>query len=126
MADEPQHAGPGAIALGEELAGRARDAAYTAVGLGILGFQRLQVRRHALAQRLSDEPGAAPGGPFGELRVVLASGARQLDGWMEEALSLVDAGVAPIEDQLPPVARAVVSRGRALGSHLHEIVRSVA
>ena len=113
---------PGPSALGEELVTRARDAAYTAVGLGILGFQRLQVRRHDLAHRLTTEGG----GPADELRAVLSSGARQLDGWMEGTLALVDAGLQPIEGQLPPAARELVVRGRALGSHLHHWVKSVA
>ncbi len=112
-------------ALAEELVTRARDAAYTAVGLGILGFQRLQVRRHSLVHHLTGDDAPA-GGAGDELRAVLATGASRLDGWMEGTLALVDAGLQPIEDQLPGPARQLVTKGRALGSHLHQLVKSVA
>ena len=124
MADQSRHDETGPAALGEELVSRARDAAYTAVGLGVLGLQRLQVRRHDLTQRLTGETSA--GSPGDELRAVLATGARQLDEWVEGTLALVDAGLQPIEGQLPPAARQLVVRGRALGAHLHELLSSVA
>ena len=38
----------------EDLTRRAEEALYTAVGLGILGFQHLQVRRRELARSLED------------------------------------------------------------------------
>jgi len=52
----------------EDLTHRAEEALYTAVGLGILGFQHLQVRRRELARSLEDivrqvtdpRPGAGP------------------------------------------------------------------
>lgn len=124
MHEQSPRTASGAAALGEQLVTRARDAAYTAVGLGILGFQRLQVRRRDMAQRLSGD--AATGAPADDLRALLATGARQLDEWLEGTLALVDSGLQPIEGQLPPVAREIVTRGRALGSQLHELVKSVA
>jgi hypothetical protein len=36
-----------------DVAQRAEDAAYTAVGVGVLGFQQAQVRRRAVQQRLA-------------------------------------------------------------------------
>jgi hypothetical protein len=124
MTEQPRQPDFGPAAIGEELVAKARDAAYTAVGLGILGFQRLQVRRHDLVHRLGADSVAAR--PVDELKSVITSGARQLDEWMEGTLALVDSGLEPIEGQLPPAARAVVTRGRALGSQLHQIVKSVA
>ena len=38
--------------LATEVANRARDAAYVAVGLGVLGLQRAQVQRQEWAKRL--------------------------------------------------------------------------
>jgi len=39
----------------DEVATRARDVAYVAVGLGVLGFQRAQVERRQLQQRLGTD-----------------------------------------------------------------------
>ena len=37
----------------EDLANAVRDAAYVSVGLGVIAFQRLQVRRNELAKAIS-------------------------------------------------------------------------
>jgi hypothetical protein len=39
----------------------AQDAAYVSVGLGLIAFQRLQVRRHELHKALSGQAGEAKG-----------------------------------------------------------------
>jgi hypothetical protein len=36
-----------------------KDAAYVSVGLGVIAFQRLQVRRNELSKQLSEQSGAA-------------------------------------------------------------------
>ena len=43
----------------EKIAQTARDAAYVAVGLGVIGFQKAQVRRHELAGRIGASNDAA-------------------------------------------------------------------
>lgn len=72
MPARPRTPGERPVRLGnidvEELTRRAEEALYTAVGLGILGFQHLQVRRRELARSLEDivrqvtdpRPGAGP------------------------------------------------------------------
>ena len=67
-ADPPSTGGLGWAIDVEDLTHRAEEALYTAVGLGILGFQHLQVRRRELARSLEDivrqvtdpRPGAGP------------------------------------------------------------------
>lgn len=39
----------------------AKDAAYVSVGLGVIAFQRLQVRRNELAKTFNDQSGVALG-----------------------------------------------------------------
>ncbi len=80
---------------GEDLGTQARDAAYTAVGFGVLAFQRLQVRRRELVQQV--------GGREGVARFV-----RQV----EEAVDPVLDGV---EQRLPGQARTAVHRARLAG-----------
>lgn len=84
-----------------------RDAAYAAVGFGVLGFQRAQVRRRELARQLQVE------GRLHEARSQLGDLARELD---ERARPLVSQVVQPLLDdaeaRLPPVPRELVSRSR--------------
>lgn len=45
----------------EDLANIVKDAAYVSVGLGVIAFQRLQVRRQELTKSLSGSTGEARG-----------------------------------------------------------------
>ncbi len=45
----------------DDVADAVKDAAYVSVGLGVIAFQRLQVRRHELHRSLSSQAGAATG-----------------------------------------------------------------
>jgi hypothetical protein len=47
----------------DDVASVVQDAAYVSVGLGVIAFQRLQVRRQELGRALSGQ-GAAAGGPL--------------------------------------------------------------
>ena len=48
----------------DEVADVVKDAAYVSVGLGVIAFQRLQVRRNELSKALRGE-GSDPSGPLG-------------------------------------------------------------
>jgi hypothetical protein len=45
----------------EDVASALKDAAYVSVGLGVIAFQRLQVRRNELAKSLGDQTALAQG-----------------------------------------------------------------
>jgi hypothetical protein len=45
----------------DDVADAAKDAAYVSLGLGVLAFQRLQVRRNELHKALSSQTGEALG-----------------------------------------------------------------
>jgi hypothetical protein len=47
----------------DDVASAVKDAAYVSVGLGVIAFQRLQVRRQELTKALSGQ-GAEGGGPL--------------------------------------------------------------
>lgn len=57
----------------EDLPRSLRDAAYMAVGFGVLGFQRAQVARRELARRLPDLAEHLPAGVREALEVVGAA-----------------------------------------------------
>ena len=77
---------------GNDLATQARDAVYTAVGFGVLGFQRLQVRRQELVKQV--------GGKDGVVRFV-----RQVEAKVDPVLD-------DVEKRLPDQARTAVHRAR--------------
>ncbi len=45
----------------EDVASALKDAAYVSVGLGVIAFQRLQVRRNELGKQLSEQATLAQG-----------------------------------------------------------------
>ncbi len=84
-----------------------RDAAYTAVGFGVLGFQRAQVRRRQLARQLQVD--ARLEAARSQLWVL----ARELDERLEPFVAdVLEPFLDDAEARLPPVPREVVSRSR--------------
>jgi hypothetical protein len=97
--------------LTTEVTTLARDAAYVAVGLGVLGFQKAQVQRNELRNRLGSD--ATLEGRLSDVRTAVANGVQQLDGLVEGAVTIVESTLQPIEEQLPPAARELARRARA-------------
>jgi hypothetical protein len=99
-------------ALAGELAHRAKDAAYVAVGLGVLGLQRAQVVRHRLATNA-----AGADQRIARLGNGLSLGAQQLADWLEGTAAFVGAQLRPLEDERPETAletaRELADRARA-------------
>lgn len=95
-----------------ELVRRARDAAYVAVGLGVLGLQRAQVVRHELVRQERVDEGVT------RLRAGVATGTRQIGEWLDGTLSVVSA-------QLPEPARELADKARsgleAVGAQLRQL-----
>src|SRR6201995_5765587 len=77
----------------------ARDAVYVAVGLGVLGYQRVQVHRVELQNRLSQD--LALDQHIDEVRQGVAKGFRQIDDLTESAVRFVETTLQPIEERLP-------------------------
>jgi uncharacterized protein HemX len=77
----------------------ARDAAYVAVGLGVLGFQRAQVQRVELQQRLSKDFSLDQ--HLSGVRTELTKGVKQLDDLLESATQFIESSIHPLEQQLP-------------------------
>ncbi|HZD66651.1 MAG TPA: hypothetical protein VE152_11190 [Acidimicrobiales bacterium] len=77
----------------------ARNAAYTVVGFGVLGFQRAQVHRRELQDWLERQPGV--GTPISEVRSGVSRLVRDLDQRAEPALSQVEASLDRLEAALP-------------------------
>jgi hypothetical protein len=95
----------------------AKGAVDTAVGLGVLGLQKLQVGRVEIQKRLlnNDRFGTAYSG----LRSQAFRRASQVDAVVGEALRTVESSLQPVAGRLPEPARHVATVAQARIDELH-------
>ncbi|MHB8262750.1 MAG: hypothetical protein ACYDGY_03235 [Acidimicrobiales bacterium] len=93
--------------LREEVTGAAKSAAYVAVGLGVMGFQRAQVKRNELAKRFG-QPSQNLTSTLTFAKQELAKRAKDADIKLEHMLDRIDTGLEPLEEKLPGEARAAL------------------
>jgi hypothetical protein len=86
----------------------ARDAAYVAVGLGVLGYQRAQVQRNELKNLLSKDFSLDQ--HLSTVRTELTKGVTQLDDLLETATQFIETSIAPLEQQLPPTITQLTTK----------------
>jgi hypothetical protein len=99
----------------------ARDAAYVAVGLGVLGYQRAQVQRVELQNRLSQD--LALDQRLDDVRHGVAKGIAQVDDLAESAVHFVETTFQPIEEKLPPTVTQLTSRAREQAREVRTQIR---
>lgn len=113
-----------------EFAKRATDAAYTVVGLGVMGAQRATAAtKQAAKQFNADGPGTKLDfdALLAKTKDATANAVRSLskaDGIFEGAISRIEEALAPIEEFLPSAARETVQKFRGAGKDIHAQVRS--
>jgi glutathione peroxidase-family protein len=78
------------------LADLAEQAAYVAIGVGVLEFQKAQVRRQSL----------------GSARERVAKRVKDFDATVAQAVKVVDSTLEPVWQQLPEPAQAVIRQAR--------------
>ncbi len=105
----------------------ARDTAYVAVGLGVLGFQRAQVQRVELQKKLQEMDVEIN---VDEIRAEVGRQVKLVDNLIEEAFRLVETSIEPLEEQLPDPARQLAKLAheqvRDVRSQLRSLVESAA
>lgn len=89
-----------ALARPFDLTKLARDAAYVAVGFGVLNFQRAQVRRRELAKALAAQVDALEAS-LDEARGQLGRLAREVDGRLEPMVANLESRFDAVEARLP-------------------------
>ena len=109
--------------LASEAANLARDAVYVAVGLGVLGFQKAQVQRNELGDRVAGDHSVED--LLADVRAALHDGVHQLDEIIETAINCIESTFKPIEEQLPTPAREVAGRARDQARELRGQVRGL-
>jgi ElaB/YqjD/DUF883 family membrane-anchored ribosome-binding protein len=102
----------------------ARDAAYVAVGLGVLGLQRAQVQRNELQNRLSKDFSLDQ--HLGGVRTELTKGVAQLDHLLESATQFIESSIHPLEQQLPATVTQLTAKAfeqsREVRSQIRQLV----
>jgi len=121
----------------KDLAKLAQDAAYVAIGFGVLGLQRAQVRRRELEKQLGALEGPLADArkevaktlkqfELGDARKELAKALKQFDGQLGELLGRLDATFEPVEHRLPPAAQAMVQQARETRDQLRHRLTNAA
>ncbi len=99
----------------------ARDAAYVAVGLGVLGYQRAQVQRVELQNRLSQDS------PWTSASTTCARASPrvsiQIDDLAESAAQFVETTLQPLEDKLPSSVTQLTSKAREQAREVRTQIR---
>jgi hypothetical protein len=88
----------------------ARDAAYVAVGLGVLGYQRAQVHRVELQNKLAKDFSLDQ--HIDGVRQGVAKGYHQIDDLAETAVQFVETTLQPLEDKLPATVTHITVKAR--------------
>ena len=108
----------------DEISRSARDAAYVVVGLGVLGFQRAQVRRQELSKRLGD-PRAQVETVLEDARNELSRRVKDVDGRIEQAISRLESTWEPVEQRLPAQARSLLEQARTQAREARQQLRAL-
>lgn len=101
----------------------ARDAAYVVVGLGVLGYQRVQVHRASLERKLGGDLQLEE--RLGGIRTAVAQGARRVDDVVEGAVHLVETTIQPLEEQLPSSARDLAEKAHSGACQVRDQLRDL-
>jgi hypothetical protein len=112
-----------------ELAQKARDAAYTIVGLGVMGAQKATAASKQAAKQLrgTDAPTTIDVDALrGKTKDATTAARRQfvkVDEVLVGAIAKLEEAFAPFEERLPGTARVTVLKAKTAGKDLHEQVR---
>jgi hypothetical protein len=103
----------------------ARDAAYVAVGLGVLGYQRAQVQRIELKNKLAKDfsLGESLDGVRTNVRENVIKGIKQIDDLAETAANFVDSTVQPLEERLPASVTQLTTKAREQAREVRTQIR---
>lgn len=100
----------------QDLTKTLKDAAYVAVGFGVIAFQKAQVRRRELEQQLNVSTVA--------LRDQITKAAAEAEERIEPVVEAVEASLDQLEERLPEPAREVFKQVRTTAKEAGEQFRT--
>jgi uncharacterized membrane protein YccC len=101
------------------------DAAYVAIGLGVLGYQKVQVRRQELLALLNSQRSTFDA-PLTDVRKEFAKALKEFDRNLSQVIERVDATFEPVEQRLPATAQAVVQQAKEARDQLRTYLTQLA
>ncbi|MGH9169310.1 MAG: hypothetical protein ACRD0Z_00300 [Acidimicrobiales bacterium] len=107
----------------------AQDAAYVAIGLGVIGFQKAQVRRRELLKLVETQVSsqrASAEGPVTDLRKEVTKALKEIDKTLGQLIERVDAGIEPVAERLPAGAQAFVHQAKEARDQLRGYLSAIA
>ena len=93
-----------------------KDAAYIAIGFGVLAFQKAQVRRREIEKQLE--------GQTTELRAQLAKVAAEAEERIEPLVEAVETSLDQLEERLPDQAREAFKSARTAAREAGDVLRT--
>ena len=99
-----------------------KDAAYVTIGLGVLGFQKAQVRRVELTKQLEEQVKTLEG-QVAEGRKAVAGIAGQLEEIVGPVRSQIETQLDSIESALPASVAEVMKLARTVAQQTEQTVR---
>jgi hypothetical protein len=108
----------------DQLTSAVRDAAYIAVGFGVLTFQQAQVRRRELVSSISERFGASKS-QVDSLMATLERRIAAFDKQSETFEASLDKAVTNLEQRLPDSAAALVGQAHDVAKFARRQVRSL-
>ena len=102
-----------------------QDAAYVAIGLGIMGFQQAQVRRREMLEQIERQRSVIES-PLGQVRKDFAKTVKEIDSTVDRVIKRLDASFEPVSERLPESAQAVVHQAREVRDQLRSYFSSLA
>lgn len=106
----------------QDLTRIAQDAAYVAIGLGVLGVQKAQVARRELMEQI-DKQAKVGENPFADVRTQLAKAWKEIDKSVDQLIERADDAFEPFADRLPDPAKDVVKQVREVRDQVVDQVR---
>ena len=98
----------------KDAADKAKGAAYTVVGLGVMGFTKAQAGARSLVGTLHPK----------DLSETLKGGVQKVDAGLETAITKVEGAFEPMAEKLPEQARSLVKKAQDTGREARAKVRS--
>ncbi|MCB0956437.1 MAG: hypothetical protein R2694_12785 [Ilumatobacteraceae bacterium] len=115
--------------LDDKIAAALRDAAYVAIGFGVLAVQQAQVRRRdlvkALNERLENQKGDQVKRQIEDLVRSLEDRLGSLDERLDAFEATLDKAVGHLEDRLPEQAASMVGQAHDLAKAARKQVRGL-
>ncbi len=107
----------------DELTNLAKEAAYVAIGLGLLGFHKAQVRRHDLTEAAARAKRAGDlQDSLADARKEVAKRVKEFDATVGQVIKVLDATFEPVCERLPEPAQALVQQAREARDQVRSMV----